>query len=466
MNVTVKQSLFLGPLYPATQKPFCAGQTIRLPFIANGVTPQTTYTVEAFTADNQKYIFQAHAVGDSIDISILRDGSRDPKRNYGMITSFRLVSTNPVMRSPNTYFRVQDEPFMVWAENSARSVPFPSAIRMDYLLQGGGPYELEFINGSRWKGDYPNFWHYQFIKKDTIFKAAALSNYCFRTTDLPAFPLKVEKPADQTPSVFLAFDSGDYCMGDSLEVEAFFNGKFDAGNVFTLAYAKDVLTIFATVESLDLEQRIPFYSYQVPEMTLFGSNTIWPGQAVKLFVRANNTFTPNTAFELSDGSAYVFASPSEGAIMEIEKKPAATTTYTLKAPQSACGTGKVTGSATITVEPRKEKSLTIWSVETAGKQTTCNSDTVTVNFTRDGDPTGTLYTVWLSDSLGENFKALTTLNGFPPVRAVVPADTKAGTSYRIRMTSDDPALQTATMEKLFGIGEYATARVVTPRDLL
>ncbi|GGM95160.1 hypothetical protein GCM10010967_30670 [Dyadobacter beijingensis] len=866
VTVTVRPGLYLGTPNSYVNRNFCAGQTVRLPFIAVGTGSQTTFTVEALTRDNQKFVFQAKVAGDSVEFTIPVDNSRDPLKNYGMVSRARLVSANPAMASEATYLTIQGEPFMTFSNLSLKSVPFPSTVRMDYDLHGGGPFVLEYADGTSRSWDASNYWHYQFIRKDTIFQLKSLSNQCFRTTGLPAFPLKVEKPADQSPALFLAFPYRGYCMGDSVEVEVFFNGKFEAGNVFTIAYSKDAqsqefplmtitkqgrykiripgdgrstftasllltsslprlvseterfdlrpkslylglypdgsqgspatisnnggkqslmvrsmpfttvkynvngqpgtivtdsqgdgrfetslppnqvsvfqatsavnacgnlektvssylyfkeytltigypyenvycagtqakvtfdvregqapagtqftlqmstpessntfvdiatitdgraftitiperpagiyymrvrsnagvqsdpavyrigrkpevvlgshaqpgneptlavpyggdvhlyvrntgtapwnvqfadgqversdqeeiyytkkvtgpevftlakawntcgfgtvsgkvtvnvkpvlkvshvpetgpgifcagqpvevgykisgipslgnnylvftltrgtqklakldstqklegtmllripsgyvgdqtLGVVATVQSMDLSGSLAFQPYQVPDMTLFGNNSIQAGQTVRLFVRANAAFAQNTIFELSDGTSYSFGIPAKGRIMEIEKQPAATTTYTLKAPGSVCGVGKVNGSATITVEPKKQKSLSIQSVEAIGKWYRCASDTVSVSFYSNGDLTGAVYTVHLSDSLGENFRPIPTFGTGSPLRAVIPAGTKAGNSYRIRITSSDPDMQTATMSALVGIEAYATARL-------
>lgn len=234
VTVQVKPSLFIAPMFPSNVRTFCEGQTVRIPFKANGVTAQTTYTVEAFTFAGDKFTFPAKPVGDSLELTIPRDTGRDPKLNYGRIWQARLVSANPALVSPKTAFKVQTVPFITLSPNSEQSVPFPSAIHMIYTLSGGSPYVLEFADGTKRIEDSDGNWLDQYIKKDTVFKAKALSNACFRNDNPASLPLRVEKPSDTTPSLHIEHVFGDFCQGDSVSVNVYFNGQFGAGNIFTV----------------------------------------------------------------------------------------------------------------------------------------------------------------------------------------------------------------------------------------
>ncbi len=240
VTITVKPSLLLtGPAYTSTPKIFCEGQTVRLGLRTNGISPQTTYLMEATGYTQKIHKFQARMAGDSLEFFIPKNTNQDPEFNYGEITGIRVTSANPVLSSPYVSVKIQSPPTMVIASDLQQSVQFPSAIRLDFNLTGGAPYTAELANGSIDTYDYRNVWFEQFVKRDTTFKLARLSNACFINNNPPSFPLKVANPAGITPSVFARLIKKPYCMGDSVEVELAFNGQFDSGNQFTLSYLRD-----------------------------------------------------------------------------------------------------------------------------------------------------------------------------------------------------------------------------------
>jgi len=239
VTVTVKPSLLLTePANTNNPKIFCEGQTVRIGIRTNGVSPQTTYFLEANTYSGKKIIFPAKVVGDSIEFSIPKNISQDRDLNYGEITRVRITSANPELSSPFISLKIQSPPTMVIAVNSQQSVPFPSPIRLDFDLLGGAPYSVEMTNGVKNTYDYRNVWFEQFVKHDTTFKLARLSNACFINNNPPSFPVKVTNPDGTTPSLFAKLIKKNYCMGDSVEVELAFNGQFEAGNQFKLSYLR------------------------------------------------------------------------------------------------------------------------------------------------------------------------------------------------------------------------------------
>ncbi|WP_254411431.1 T9SS type A sorting domain-containing protein [Dyadobacter diqingensis] len=239
VTVTVNPSLLLTEnAYTSNPKIFCEGQTARLGFRANGVSSQTTYSLEANTYSGKKIMFQTKVVGDSLEFSIPKNTNQDRDLNYGEITGVRIISANPTLSSPFVSLKIQSPPTMVLAVNSQQSVQFPSPLRLDFDLLGGAPYTVEMENGSKNTYDYRNVWFEQFVKRDTTFKLTRLSNTCFVNNNPPSFPIKVVNPAGTTPSVFARLIKKPYCMGDSVEVELAVHGQFDAGNQFTLSYLR------------------------------------------------------------------------------------------------------------------------------------------------------------------------------------------------------------------------------------
>lgn len=870
LTVTVKPSLLLaGPLYTSNPKIFCEGQTVRIGFRANGVSAQTTYSVEAGTYSGKKIKFPAKVVGDSLEFFIHKNTNPDRDLDYSEIGGVNVVSANPALSSPGISLKIQSPPTMVLADNSQKSVPFPSAIRLDFDLRGGAPYTAEQANGSKDIYDYRNLWFEQFVKRDTTFKLAKLSNSCFTNTNPPSFPIKVEDPAGNTPTVFARLIKKPYCMSDSVEVELEFNGKFDAGNQFSLAYLRDgqietyaiqnvtkpgtykvkfparderyfaslqltstlprliseterfylgvppgkptispegkkespvtmylgesprvvlygsaesplvysmdgveskvmadhngmyyapltlqngktsefklksvtnecgtwngevtsyfygigykivvnpgipglwhcagsqaeirfsfesgkaepgtkftlqvspsgdagsytdiasvtdsqvfqfvtpdvpaggyymriyssdniysearnllligqaptatlainyptpgattasvdygtpvymaasftgnapwgiiysdgeqqqvtsnyssysptitspqtftvtkvwnscgygtangtvnvkvkpaleiskfpanadpticpgqkieidfavngaelsgntylVFTITgdkggavkldsvnrlsgriqltipdniagaqffikAEIASLQLSKTIFYPLYATPDMTLIGDNIITAGESTILYVRSNTTFAYNTTFELSDGKSYPNTAPYPGGVTQVKVTPSATTTYTLKPLQSVCGAGKVSGSATVTVQPKLAQWLSIQRVEGLRQYNVCNSDTIRVYFYLNGNQGNTTdYEVLLSDSTGKNFVSIPTSGQYSPVTATIPAGARRSGFYRLRLNSKDPKVSGSTYAETFRIAEHARAKVLTP----
>ncbi len=870
LTVTVRPSLFLSaPPYTSEPRIVCEGQTVRIGFRANGVSAQTTYSIEANTYSEKKIRFAARVVGDSLEFFIPQNTSPDRELNYGEITGVRAVSANPALSSPYVGLKIQSPPTMVLAANSQQSVQFPSAVRLDFDLRGGAPYTAELVNGSKDTYDYRNVWFEQFVKRDTTFKLARLSNACFTNANPPSFPVKVLNPAATTPSVFARLIRKTYCMGDSVAVELAFNGKFDAGNQFELSYLKDAqittylignitkpgiykvklpvraeegytaslqlnstlprlvseterfdlgipprtpsisplggkdnpvgiymgdsprvvvsgsaysqlvfsmdgveskvtadnngmlfyplvlqngktsefklksvtnacgtwngdmasyfqgigykiilnsaiygiwhcagseadirfgfeagkaapgtkftLQISATgspgsftdvasvtdsqvirfvtpdlpaggyhiriqssdniisgsgtlligqaptatlasnyptpgatsatvdygkpvylgaeltgngpwgimysdgeqqqltssqssyaptitgpqtfsvakvwnscgygtasgtvrvnvkpvlelskfpanadpaicpgqkiqldfavggmelpgntylvfsisgdngpaikldsvnrsvgriqltipgniagnrfyikaeVASLDLSKTIMYLLYATPDMTISGDNIITAGESTVLYVRSNATFAANTAFELSDGTKYLNNAPYPGGMMILRVTPAVTTTYTLKPIQSVCGSGKVSGSATITVQPRQAQWLSIQTVEGLRRATVCATDTLQVHFNIFGYQGNKIeYEVLLSDSTGKNFTALPTFGESSPVKAIIPAGIRWASFYRLRLNAKDPKISGSTYPETFRVAERARAKLLTP----
>ncbi|GGC06930.1 T9SS type A sorting domain-containing protein [Dyadobacter sediminis] len=871
LTVTVKPSLLLGePESTGPSRTFCEGQTVRMRFRANGVNPQTSYVLEGTTESNEKFVFPAKVIGDSLEFFIPKNTAQDPKRDYSDLYMLRIVSSNPALASPYSAVKVQSPPYMLMAENSQKSVPFPSAVRMDYNLYGGGPYIAEMAGGTKQTYEYRNIWFYQYILQDTTFKLASLSNECFRNNDLPAFSLKVDNPGNTTPALFARLINKDYCMGDSVEVELNFSGKFEAGNQFTISYlrfaqadtypirnvtkpgiykvklperlqegydaslqlssslprlisetdrfnlkvkpsmpsiqpqaskdqpakmflgespgvavftsdytlihyaldgkentirtnqngtfsiplelasnkvsefrlksvtnscgsyageitsyfigvaykininpytfpvrqcigsdseiqfslesgtaapstkftlqisatgSQDTYTDLATatdshlfkfavpnvktgnyyfrvrssdniysepvyfyigdvptatfqagyesapgdtivladygsqvylttyltgsdpwglvyndgrqeqvtsnyttyaptvtgeqtffvskvwnscgygtasgkvtvkvkpglelkkypenadaiicpgqkvqldyeikgmepqgnsylvfsitgddkkpvkldsvknasgrielkipqnivgqiffikaeVASLQLSKTISYQIYTSPDITLFGDNIITAGESTNLYVRANNSFAYSTSFELSDGTSQAHTAPFPGGVTQIKVTPSITTTFTLKELKSTCGVGKVSGSATITVQPRLPQWLSIQRIEGLRKSNICGTDTVQIYFNLNGNQAGVNeYEVLLSDSTGRNFVSIPTSGQFSPLTAVIPAGVKQSGYYRIRLISKSQNISGSTYPESLRIGSYAQAKVLTP----
>ena len=222
--------------------------------------------------------------------------------------------------------------------------------------------------------------------------------------------------------------------------------------------------IKAEIAALQASKSMIYQLYASPDLTLFGDNSITAGETTTLYVRANNKFPFGTSFQLSDGKSYTHTAPYSGGVTEIKLAPTATTTYTLMELKSACGTGKVTGSATVKVQPRLSRWLSVEGVTGLRDPNVCNSDTMLVFFHLNAAPsTETInYEVQLSDSTGNNFVSLPTSGSFSPIAAAVPASLKKSDFYRVRVVPKDASISPGTVPGGVRIGQYATAKVLTP----
>lgn len=871
LTITVRPSVSLASPETGGTQTFCEGQVARIRFKAVGMTPQTTYNIETSGYSNSDiFVFPAKVVGEFLEFLIPVNEPTNLERDYGNIRGFRIVTNAPALTSPfNENFRIKSKPAVFLSGSSATNVSHPSLMRVEYLLFGGRPFTVEYIDGRKEIIDSRNNYQPLFLKNDTTFQFTSISNQCFVNTTPAAFPLTVTNPLSPTPSLYIELIEKDYCVGDSVEVEVFYTGNFQAGNEFTLSshgdYAQfnsqkitkpgkykvkfpfaespyrgfvtvssssprldsetlrhnltaqptstsihpsgtkenpislpynygnpnsitvrsspettinysingtagstvtttngeasvnfvfpfdrqsefkihsatntcgtylqetvsyfkrpaysirfstfsignefctgsssefyfrtfegspnsgtkftlqigtqdwnstftDVATITggsrfkiqipdlpagnyalrifssdniysenlnirignpptsilqlhnalvkdttlfveygtqiflnsyftgsspwnleysdgkqernisssyssyspiitkpehyyitktmnpcgygstrgsvdvkikptlvfkkhpensaavlcpgqevqvsyvlggietleeyylifsiidqnqqiikldstkslsgiiglkipenftgnyfriqASLPSYQLQQTIAYQGYVTPDITLVGDITIWRNQSATLFVHANSSFASNTSFELSDGSTHVFSSGSKGQIKRIEVTPRTTTTYTIKEMRTNCGVGKTSGSATITVEDRKDNALSIVSLNYAKKSSICNSDTVPIDFYPQGVISPNIrYTVFLSDSLGKNFREIPSFGNQSPVRAIIPSDLPPSAFYRLRLACSDPEVNATTYPELLNIGRYSTIKVLTP----
>jgi hypothetical protein len=214
---------------------YCEGQTVKIPLLTSGVGVQTSYVLQINTYSNKKITVPARLVGEHLEFVVPENRSQDPDLDYGRMSGIRVVSSNPSLTSPYFYVHFQGPPTMEIGPDSPTSVPTPSMIWMNYKLGGGGPFKLVMEDGSTFDNESEYYSKQHFIRQDTNFRIAKLSNSCFSNSNLPSFRLLVLDPASTTPSIFAKVNKTNYCAGDSVEVEVFVHGKFEEGNQFTLS---------------------------------------------------------------------------------------------------------------------------------------------------------------------------------------------------------------------------------------
>ncbi len=165
-----------------------------------------------------------------------------------------------------------------------------------------------------------------------------------------------------------------------------------------------------------------FMMLKSPTATLTGDTTINVGgtATLSLFFSGNGPWT-YTFTNTNTGTTS--SNPLRGIV-----QPMVTTTYALQSVSNICGTGPVSGSATVTVIPRITTDFTATSV--------CAGATTTVPFTLTGafGSGGVVYTAQLSDAAGSFTTPVNIGTGtVSPINVTFPTNLVAGTGYRIRV---------------------------------
>jgi Secretion system C-terminal sorting domain len=186
---------------------------------------------------------------------------------------------------------------------------------------------------------------------------------------------------------------------------------------------------------------INFIITSLPDVTLSGNTIINSGQTTYLKIinsalKANPFYSGETLnYILSDGSG-VFGGKYQD---NFEVKPSKTTTYTIASANNNCGIGKVSGSATVIVNPVSDK-----NISTFYSGTLCTSAIESIFYDAKGTFSATnKFSVQISDKNGENFKDIPSEGDKSPLKIVVPKDLSVGENYRVRVVASDNGVSAA-----------------------
>ncbi len=285
-----------------------------------------------------------------------------------------------------------------------------------------------------------------------------------------------EKPA---PTLSLKdFTTQEICAGQPLTVAFTTTGDFGIGNTFSVQLSDSTGTTFTTLVSSatgPLTAIVPantpahggyrlrviattpsttsplssaFRVKGLPTASLTGDATLEAGQSASLSVKL--TGDAPWSFKLSDSTLVDNVTQSP---YTLKVTPAKTTTYTLVWVKNACGTGKTSGQATLTV---KEKPAPTVALNGFTTKEVCAGQPLTVAFTTTGDfGAGNTFSLQLSDSTGATFKTLVS-GATSPLTATVPANTPAHSAYRLRVVASTPAT-TSPLSSAFRVKGLPTA---------
>ena len=266
------------------------------------------------------------------------------------------------------------------------------------------------------------------------------------------------------------------CAGTTATVAFTTSGLNAPARTFTLQMS-DALGSFATPTVLGTSKTSPIVAI-IPATTLGGSSykmqvitdsisvDYVSSAAFRIYTKPTAALSGNAAINVGDSTAlniaftgnspwtYTFTNTNTGTTSVSPLvgivKPSVTTTYTLATVSNICGTGTVSGSATVKVIPRITVNTALGNV--------CVGAAVAIPFVLTGifDTTGVAYTAQLSDVAGSFTSPVSIGNGsVSPIAATIPATAVAGLGYRIRIISS--AQSTTSASPVFTIKPKPTA---------
>ncbi len=357
-----------------------------------------------------------------------------------------------------------------------------------------GKYTIVDDNNIRNLGTFYNnyFEEYKYPTESTTYRLSSVVNDCGLGTASGSVKVLIKPILSMNVKGFSNGNSISACIDTPLDVDLSSKGTFGNNNlfkVFAIDENNTKIELLSTskndiykitfgnkfkkgVYRLQLESTNPILSKEISiislttklDITLTGSSTINPEFQGLLFLRKNNdTYLPeNTSFyeiinyEMTNGQTgsveVNYANPLPLVYVTLNK----TEIYTLKSVSNACGVGKASGSATITVNPYSEKQVYTFNLTNS---TLCAGTDFYVSFSIQGTfSASNKFTIQLSDDVGNNFKNLETTGTLSPLKAKLPTGLLPNIGYKIRVVASDPNTTTTTTTFPITILEGITAR--------
>lgn len=283
--------------------------------------------------------------------------------------------------------------------------------------------------------------------------------------------------------------ANSYCIGRSTDVTLNSLGTFYEENVFKVSLI-DVNNTKTTVLStskngkftlsfanqfkpgnykIQLESSSPYqvkdYSSilltEPVEATISGNPIVnlWSGAYIILkdTKSTGNKYQELVSFELDNGSKGSVYLNAPSGLNTIFVAPLSTTTYTLKSVENACGVGKASGSATVTVNLPTDKQLNITNPYYSTKL--CVGSTFDFYFETKGNFSAqNKFKVQISDNTGRNYKDLGSEGNTSPLKVKIPNDLPLDFGYYFRIVATDKDYTSTSTVLPHTITEGITAR--------
>ncbi len=168
------------------------------------------------------------------------------------------------------------------------------------------------------------------------------------------------------------------------------------------------------------------------------SSVQYPDQSVTVSAKVLSGFLP-VAITLTDGSSQTLSAFDN----TFTFSPKQSGVYQVAQASNVCGAGQASGAVSVTVladSPTQVRVAGISSQGTAAQ--VCINGTITVALdTRGTFGAGNQFTIYLSDSTGQNYRPLPTkVASATALTAVLPPDALPGVGYRVRVGASNPAL--------------------------
>lgn len=330
-------------------------------------------------------------------------------------------------------------------------------------------------------------------KQTTVYTLRTVTNVCGYGSGSGSVKVIVKSNIRGTFNSIKNPNLSTFCVGDEVSMNLTSQGTFEPDNKFKVSVVPDDTLskkeIFSTGVEGTFNVRLPSSvepgNYQlefsstnpvfkknirfitvnsIPEVVVTGGGAIInAGERAGLIMLVNPSqkvvTSENIQYRLSDSTSSILN--VQGRNTTLTQPVNVTKTFTLLSAQNACGIGKVSGSAKVTVNPVSAKQVNFGNLS-SGSSYFCRGKEVTVNFSAKGAFTANnKFVVQLSDSDGENYKDLVTTGVASPLKAIIPLTTPLGAGYRIKVVATDNDATSTTNLYALDIRNELTARFDT-----
>ncbi|PMD98132.1 hypothetical protein BWI97_05455 [Siphonobacter sp. BAB-5405] len=456
----------------------CLQGKIKLPFVVRGKpNANTTYTLQVSTRTdyNAPLTFVDLVQTKQAGFFEFEWPASNPVRSF----AFRIMTSNPATHSDTLWINAVIPPQVVLSSPNQ-------------MVEGGQSVSLnaEFKNGSYgtiyWSDGFVSSYSRSVtVQKKTTYTIRSVSNQCGYGTATGEVTVRV-KPVLNLTTV----SHYELCRGATVTAGFSFSGDYDESNYFVLSLintkTRKAIRMDSTrtgtgpfslkipanftpgLYTLELASTSPVIRtsrslriLSVPEYRLLGSTIINPGQSTTLqFVTPHQT-GEFVSYTLSDNSTGTFYADGYAFI---NVKPTQTTTYTVRELVNTCGKTAGTGSATVTVNPPSERTVSVIDAVNANYYSRiCAGDTLYVSYATTGTfSANNRFSIQISDSTGTNFKTINTLPwGQQRLKALVPETLPRASGYRVMVVASDPNTASAASGVPMTVAIKPTARLLT-----
>lgn len=490
-QVNVSQNVHIMPYridYPVSyDNPYvCTGSDFYVPFlVTESARTKATFEVQLLKGN----IFGKY--------SVLSLPSR-PASN-GVVASipdtvtagdyFIRVASSDGAYSLGRPFKVKSPPSAIitapgYPENQPITVTAGERVNLRILIKGSTPVRVIADGLDYTEYDYPEIAPSYYPTRNTDYTIKSLSNGC--GDGKVSNSVRILVPPQLTGSVV----GGNFCKGPTMPVQYALKGEADLTNSYIyfelqnqetgVRYVLDSTRIASGTVQIPMlagvtggwhkfRVTVPKYGLiaesdilirDVPEVTLSGNTTINAGSEAYLSFTAAFADHQWIDYKLSDGTSGRFYTLLKEGVVKV--LPRQTTTYSIVSVSNACGNGKASGKATVTVNAPADRVVNVTGINnTPYFSTGCGGDSIRVNFTTTGTFSAqNRFTVQISDPAGSSFTNIGS-GTRSPIAAFLPADLARSDDRRIRVIASDPGTASGYSPYPLDIRLRATAKFNT-----